>query len=93
MGSSNENNILICFLFKIITGKLRGILGLSTSLVYEEFVELSAPAMFSRLLMDVGGCANPGPVQTFCPISSSPALSHHLARSFPLFSLSQAVHS
>lgn len=93
MGSSNENNILICFLFKIITGKLRGILGLSTSLVYEEFVELSAPAMLSELLIDVGGCAHSGLIQTFCPILSSPALSHHLARSFPLFSLSQTIHS
>lgn len=35
----------ICFLFKIITDKLRGLLALCASLVYKEFSELSTPAM------------------------------------------------
>lgn len=61
----------ICFLFKIITDKLKGILALCTSLVYKEFSELSTPALvLSKALLDGGGCIHLPLYRMgiFCPI-------------------------
>lgn len=82
------NNIFICFLFKIITGKLRGILSLGTFLLYKEFFELFPPAT----LWSSASCCCTWEDALLCPSMewtfSVPSphlqpLSGHMVRLFP----------
>jgi len=70
-------NIFICFLFKIISRRLRGILGLGTSFVYKEFFELSPPVTLwssvSCCWMREDALTQPLYVKdVFCPICPPP---------------------